>query len=102
MLTPAHVAPISFVFCLLFIIGYPDYYARKSVRCPFKAEMTKNWYIAFTSAGVAVMFGAEITKMLLHFSVSNAISYAGIIGGLHRLDLPWVSLPFHPYSAKLT
>ena len=101
MLTPALVALIAFALYLLVLKGYPDYYAKKSVKGTFKAGMLKNWYIAFASAGVAVMFGTEIATMLLHFKVSNAISYAGIIAGLAYVGSAIGSLTIPPIFGKI-
>ena len=101
MLTPAVVALVALVLYLFAIKGYPNYYARKSIRGSFKPGMIKNWYLGFASAGVAVMFGTEVATMLLHFHVNNAISNAGLIAGLAYIGSAVGSLTIPPTFERL-
>lgn len=101
MFTPALVALIALVLYLLAIKGYPNYYAKKSVRGAFKPGMIKNWYLGLASAGVAVMFGTEVATMLLHYHVNNAISNAGLIAGLAYIGSAAGSLTIPPAFERL-
>ena len=101
MLAPAAIAVIAFILYLVVYRGYPNYYARKSLKGSFKVGMIKNWYIAFAAAGVAVMFGTEIATMLVHFHVNNAITNAGIIAGLAYIGSAAGSLTIPPLFDKL-
>ena len=64
---------------------YPKNYSGRNFKGTFKKGMIKNWWIGFTIASLAVMFGAISATVLenLHgFAILTSISISGILGGL--------------------
>lgn len=100
-IAPAVVSVLSLLLFLTVYRKYPNYYARKSVRGSFNPGMIKNWYVAFASAGIAVMFGTSIATMLLHFNVVDAISNAGIIAGVAYLGSGAGSMSLPPFFERI-
>ncbi len=66
------------------IKGYPTFYKGKSLKGSFKPGMIKNWYVGLSVSAISVMFGGIASTVLLlhHFSVTTALAYGGLLGGL--------------------
>jgi MFS family permease len=64
---------------------YPKNYRGRNFKGTFRKGMIKNWWVGFTVASLAVMFGAISATVLenLHgYAILTSISISGILGGL--------------------
>lgn len=98
LLVPVVLAIIAAVVVPLAAKDYPKNYSGKNFKGTFRSGMIKNWWVGFTIASLAVMFGgiaATVLENLHGFSIFTAISISGILGGLGFLGsgLGAASLP---------
>ena len=64
---------------------YPKNYSGRNFKGTFRKGMIKNWWIGFTVASLAVMFGgisATVLENLHGYAILESISISGILGGL--------------------
>ena len=80
----AILAVIAAVWIAFSIKDYPTFYKGKSLKGSFKLGMIKNWYVGLSIASMSVMFGGIASTMLIlnKFSLTSAIAYGGLLGGL--------------------
>ncbi len=78
------LAAIAAVWTFFGIRGYPTFYKGRSLRGSFKVGMIKNWYVGLIISSASVMFGGIASELLIagHISVSTAIAFGGLFGGL--------------------
>lgn len=82
--TTVILAIIAAIWIGFGIKDYPTFYKGKSLKGSFKPGMIKNWYVGLSISAISVMFGGiASTVLLLHkFSLTAALSYGGLMGGL--------------------
>lgn len=82
--TTVLLAIIAAIWIGFGIRGYPTFYKGRSLKGSFKPGMIKNWYVGLSISAIAVLFGgiASTVLGLHHFSITSALSYGGLMGGL--------------------
>lgn len=101
MWTTVILAIIAGLWIAFGIKDYPINYKGKSLKGTFKWGMLKNWYIGLAIASISVLAGGIASTVLhLHISLSSALAYGGMLGGLAFLGSAFGAIILPPLFEK--